>query len=167
MSRRVLIREKESADYVTGLLMFTETEYLTYLTAEPSYIKLYVGNTKILTHLQPRTFAVLLECLKVVDYENTLNITFGMKVKMCEVLKITVKKDGKVEFVPNVIDRHLKLLCKHGALIKKSTGTYIVNPKVIGKGQWKSVMSTIKKLTYKDGDLPKLAKEKKQRKSKE
>lgn len=100
---------------------------------EPPYIKLYVESTNSYMHGLPTTTSdVLNELLQYVTYgtqEIMLNST--AKKRIAEVTGMS----------PRTLDNRLQELAKSGIIHRVATGTYLLNPYLFGKGDWKTISS--------------------------
>ena len=99
---------------------------------EPSYIKLYLQDISYLYGLPATAGDLMHELLQYVTYgtqEIMLNST--AKKRIAEVTGMS----------PRTLDNRLQELAKSGIIHRVATGTYLLNPYLFGKGDWKTISS--------------------------
>ena len=100
--------------------------------SEPEYIKVYTGSIDILHKLQPSAKDLLAELLQYVSY-GTQEIVLNSAIKK----KIAKNTDMAVK----TLDNKLQALARAGILDRVALGTYMLNPFLFGKGDWKTIQS--------------------------
>ena len=118
-------------DYTTGEVKETSS-VRRYRGDEPNYIKLYLADISYMHGLPTTTSDVLNELLQYVTYgtqEIMLNST--AKKRIAEVAGMSSR----------TLDNRLQELAKSGIIHRVATGTYILNPYLFGKGDWKTISS--------------------------
>ena len=118
-------------DYTTGEVKETSS-VRRYRGDEPNYIKLYLADISYMHGLPTTTSDVLNELLQYVTYgtqEIMLNST--AKKRIAEVTGMS----------PRTLDNRLQELAKSGIIHRVATGTYLLNPYLFGKGDWKTISS--------------------------
>ena len=98
---------------------------------EPDHIKLYIGAAPTLHGLPTTAGDVMTELLKYVTYgtqEVVLNA--AIKKRIAEAANVAVK----------TVDNRLQELVKKKIIDRVSTGTFILNPYLFGKGDWKTIL---------------------------
>ena len=97
---------------------------------EPNYIKLYLSDISYMHGLPTTTSDVLQELLKYVTYgtqEIMLNAT--SKKRIAETTGMNIR----------TVDNRLQDLVKAGILDRVALGTFVLNPYLFGKGDWKTI----------------------------
>ena len=126
---KTMISERKIIDYETGQIK--EEEITTkWRSEEPNYIKLYLEDLSYLYRLPKSTSGLLYELLNYTAY-GTNEI----------ILNISVKKriEKKIKMSINVINNNITKLVKNGIIKRVSTGIFILNPYLFGKGDWKNL----------------------------
>jgi hypothetical protein len=115
-------------------------------TAEPSYFKFYEDHISLLETCSKSEIFILFRLLKTMDYDNRLSVSLGQKKDICRLMgKFT---EGGTEPAVNAFNVAMFNLVKKNILTKISSGYYLVNPYLFGKGNWKNVQKLRVKLTY-------------------
>ncbi len=118
---------------------------------EADFVKMYLEDIAALKKLTPREFSVLNELLPRMGYDNMVGLSAGVKKKICEKLEmyqydgrgrsqvIRVSDGGELLYSVNGLNMEIKGLCEKQLLFKQSTGLYLVNPYLFGKGRWQDI----------------------------
>jgi hypothetical protein len=121
----------EYIDYTTGEVKET-TKVKVSSGNEPNYVKLYLGDIAYLHGLPVTTKDLLAELLQYVSY-GTQEIVLNSAIKK----RIAKNTDMAVK----TLDNKLQALAKAGILDRVALGTYVLNPFLFGKGDWKTIQS--------------------------
>lgn len=116
------------------------------LTAEPSYIKLYLQDILYLSDIPNKHTQVLYELLKRSTYagdKDGMQVIVNSYVKNCIKDKLGLKNVGSIS---NAITE----LVKGKILYRVGTGAYNFNPYLFGKGDWQDVSRLRLEVNYDD-----------------
>ncbi len=128
--------KKETIDYETGEIK-EEVEYTTIkIPKEDNYIKLYIKYITYMHNLPKGLHPIIYELIKYVNYDNKIIINKDVKETIAKRLKIK----------ENTIKQHIYNLSKENILIRVAQATYILNPYIFGKGNWKDIYELRKNL---------------------
>ena len=121
---------------------------------EGSFVKLYLTDLAKLNKIQHKAMMVLLELIKIMDYNNEISLSIGKKKDICKVLDIYNLEGSEKVLGTNIVDQHITKLVKAGILARKDKGMYIANPSLFGKGKWTDVKKIRMSVEYsEDGRL--------------
>lgn len=139
----------------TGEIKETHTQQFNVIPSsdEPEYVKLYVRawcDFKGIDSLRPSDRTVLVRLFNVMTYAKARSVVdehgnvhdegWGQIIYTNAELKRSIARETGLQYATvNTAFTHLK---KAGVLRRVGTGTYQVNPELVGKGKW----SEIKKL---------------------
>lgn len=161
MGRRRKVEQLESNrilnNYITnsferisenGEILYSEKEVYTKWEKEPDFIKVYY-RTMLAYHNVTGISIDFICCLsKYVTYANKdksqmkVYLNSGLKDDMCDSLGITMSMLNKI----------LKKCIDLGILFKtERRGTFIVNPFIIAKGEWKNIRKLQCQFNFTDG----------------
>lgn len=128
----VQIREKTIVDQQTGEIIATESDQSYRLKGgEPQFIKLYLDCVMQLSDLDKSSSGLVMALLKYVSYgTNEIFLNPVNRQRICEELGY-----AKIQSLNNALDK----LKKKGILIGAGRGTFILNPFIFGKGEWKDI----------------------------
>lgn len=124
------IETRQTVNYETGEVV-EETTVRRFKGDEPTYIKLYLQDIAYLHGLPTTAGDIMTELLKYVTYgtqEVVLNA--AIKKRIAEAANVAVK----------TVDNRLQELVKKKIIDRVSTGTFILNPYLFGKGDWKTIL---------------------------
>lgn len=124
-----VIETTEHIDYNTGEVK-SSTVVRRFKGDEPNYIKVYLGDIAYLHGLSIPTRDLLDELLKYITYgtqEIVLNAV--AKKRIAEVTGMAMQ----------TLNNKLQELLKVGILDRVGTGTFVLNPYLFGKGDWKTI----------------------------
>lgn len=135
--RLILQTQKEVVDCKTGeILQYETSEDWLHEREEPDYIKVYLNvvlaerelNGEILT---PFLYELLKKMTYANDSENGQVVVLNSYVKksICDELNIS----------DSTFTKNIKKLCTNKLIARIGRGTYVVNPYIFGKGDWKSI----------------------------
>lgn len=96
---------------------------------EPDFVKVYCEATTMLNGLPTSARAVLTELLLLAKDNNEIGLTAVFKRRISEATGFSVK----------TIDNRLQDLLKSGIISRIDTGTFMLNPYLFGKGDWKTI----------------------------
>lgn len=135
MKKLTNVQVNTSIDSQTGEVFREERQYTYSLPQEPNFIKVYLDNILYLKDIPKKNSGVLFELMKVAHYADhpgggMMIFTNAAMLRMiATTLQVTEKS------VRNAISD----LTKGQALIRKERGTYLLNPYLFGKGDWKDI----------------------------
>lgn len=101
----------------------------TQVSTEPDFIKLYLTDIARLNDLPKGANQILLQFLKLMVYDNTFTINSYHKKNIAEKLNTTIA----------TINNTLTKLTQEGVITRISSGVYMFNPYLFGKGKWKDI----------------------------
>ena len=101
----------------------------TQVSTEPDFIKLYLNDIARLNDLPKGANQILLQFLKLMAYDNTFTINSYHKKNIAEKLDTTIA----------TINNTLTKLTQEGVITRVSSGVYMFNPFLFGKGKWKDI----------------------------
>lgn len=124
-----VIETTDSIDYTTGEIK-SSTVVKRFKGEEPNYVKLYLEDISYLHNIPASAGALLQELLKYVTYgTQEIGLTAVFKRRISEATGFSVK----------TIDNRLQDLLKAGIISRIDTGTFMLNPYLFGKGDWKTI----------------------------
>lgn len=144
MAVKHLAHITEMEDRSTGEYLRTQKDFVIRTESEPNFIKLYLGDIGKISGLQPNTMLLLLEFLKIMDYDNLVHVGYGRKIDMYK----AIHGEATNRQITVYMHRHIGYLVKAGLLYEKVLGQYIVNPNIFGKGKWADVKKIVLQVTY-------------------
>ncbi len=124
-----VIETTEVIDYGTGEIK-SSTTVKRVRGDEPNYIKLYLGDIAYLHGLSVPTRDLLNELLKYVTY-GTQEIMLNAIAK-----KRIVEATG---MAMQTLNNKLQDLLRVGIIDRVAVGTFVLNPYLFGKGDWKTI----------------------------
>lgn len=124
-----VIETTEVIDYSTGEVK-SSTTVKRVRGDEPNYIKLYLGDIAYLHGLSVPTRDLLNELLKYVTY-GTQEIMLNAIAK-----KRIVEATG---MAMQTLNNKLQDLLRVGIIDRVAVGTFVLNPYLFGKGDWKTI----------------------------
>lgn len=124
-----VIETTEVIDYGTGEVK-SSTTVKRVRGDEPNYIKLYLGDIAYLHGLSVPTRDLLNELLKYVTY-GTQEIMLNAIAK-----KRIVEATG---MAMQTLNNKLQDLLRVGIIDRVAVGTFVLNPYLFGKGDWKTI----------------------------
>ena len=107
-----------------------DSRFKTYEEVEPPYIKLYIDSVDYLHGLPTTANDLLQELLNYVTYGTQMII-----------LNAAVKKRiaANTSMSVRTVDNKLQALVKAGIISRVAVGTFVLNPYLFGKGDWKAI----------------------------
>lgn len=117
-------------DIETGEIKFEEEYIEAYTDKEPDYVKMYLQDIVALNNLPKGLDRVINILLKSMSYDNMIILNSFVKKKMAEELGYKTVQ---------VLNNNINKLVNAEILYRKGTGTYQVNAKYFGKGNWKDI----------------------------
>ena len=124
-----VIETTDSIDYTTGEIK-SSTVVKRFKGEEPNYVKLYLEDISYLHRLPATAGALLHELLKYITYgtqEVVLNSV--VKKRIAEATGMNIR----------TVDNRLQELVKSGIISRIDIGTFMLNPYLFGKGDWKTI----------------------------
>ena len=120
---------KETTDHKTGEVQTSKKFTSVKHDNEPSYIKLYLNDICKLNDIPKTGNDVLNELLQLVNYDNEIVLSSGIKNRI--VKQLGIKKGS--------LDNNIYKLTKQGILSRIDRGIYMLNPLLFGKGKWPEI----------------------------
>ena len=113
---------------------------------EPAYVKLYIADLMLLNGLPKSHTTVLYGLFKYMRYADEEN---GQVVVVSSYIKNQIVKNNPNE-IQNVqtVSNAISNLKRKGILIEVGRAAYLINPNVIGKGDWRDISELRMTLTY-------------------
>lgn len=124
-----VIETTEHIDYTTGEVT-SRSVTKRFRGDEPNYIKIYLEDVSYLHGLPTSTSDLLQELLKYVTYgTQEIGLTATFKKRIAENTGMAMQ----------TLNNKLQDLLKAGILDRVATGTFVLNPYLFGKGDWKTI----------------------------
>ena len=123
------IETTSTIDYTTGEVKET-TVVKRFKGDEPNYIKIYLSDISYLHGLPTTTSDILQELLKYVTYgTQEIMLNAVAKKRIAETTGIAMQ----------TLNNKLQELLKVGILDRIAVGTFVLNPYLFGKGDWRTI----------------------------
>jgi len=100
--------------------------------AEPDYIKLYLDTILYLSDLPAWVNGTLLYFLKRATYASSEQVVYMNSCLKNEMM-------ASLQVSKSTIDKAITNLVKSNIIYRKGRGTYVINPNLFGKGEWKDI----------------------------
>ena len=124
-----VIETTEHVDYTTGEVK-TRSITKRFRGDEPGYIKVYLDDISYLHGLPTTTGDLLQELLKYVTYQTQeIILNASIKKRISEATGMAMQ----------TLNNKLQDLLRAGIIDRIATGTFVLNPYLFGKGDWKSI----------------------------
>lgn len=146
---KIRVNESTTVDGETGEIVMEKQSQISTYAKEPDYVKTYFSDIGRLHGLAPQMCSVLWELVKMMNYENQIVVSVGVKQIICEVLDIRGRNG---DLAINVVDVYLSKLCTKNILIRGKKGIYYANPNLFGRGAWQQISEIRMKITYNDSE---------------
>lgn len=118
-----------TVDHQTGEVK-TDAKVTTFqIPTEPPFVKLYIQDLSNLYELPRNSPELLFELLKKLDYEGMISLNSSNRKIICE-------RTGKSE---KTLANFLTTLVEHDIFRRISTGVYMPNPALFGRGEWREI----------------------------
>ncbi len=129
-------------DFTPGEIKSEETVMRFTLPSEPNYIKFYVDNITDLFKINNVSKNVLMQLLRISNYDNIVNLPGGLRQEIISSMGISYSQ----------LDNSLRDLQRQNLINKKGVGVYIINPLYFGKGSWDNIFQIkLETVINKDG----------------
>jgi hypothetical protein len=139
-ARRVT-RENTVTDFVTGEVTVQTREETIYHESESDFVKFYTAGRSLIGELPGSAWQLLCELLGEVGYDHRVNLLpYHRK-------ELTVR----LGLQPRTFDWALSQLLRAQVLFRLGRGTYELNPWLIGKGPWPSIVRLRQLYELRDG----------------
>jgi len=126
---KTIINETVEKDYKTGAIQ-KSSKTTKYTSNEPNFVKLYLEDISYLSNLHLSSADLLYYLLDYVKYnENMIYLNSYIKKNICKEMGIS----------GSTLNNRLSLLNKKNVIIRKGQGSYLLNPFLFGKGDWKNI----------------------------
>lgn len=117
-------------DIENGEVKYEEETTESYVDKEPDYVKLYLKDIVALNDLPKGLDRVINVLLKTMSYDNMIILNSFIKKQMTEELGYKSVQ---------VLNNNINKLVNSEILYRKGTGTYQVNAKYFGRGNWNDI----------------------------
>lgn len=117
----------------TGEIVRTELVREFSVSAEPAFVKLYVGNIGLLSGVTNAGNQILGELLKLTGYGGELVLNSAVKRRICNNLCVAI----------GTLDNALATFKKKDILRSPDRGIFMFNPELFGRGPWNDVRKNI------------------------
>ena len=127
----------------TGIVKLDESEEITQSTGiykdvvEPEFVKLYLDCLFTVRGIRKGINSIFLAFLEYMSYADSDNELGGQIIYVNKAMKMAVAK--KLGLGLDSINKGLSELSTHGIFKRVALGTYQVNPKIVGRGEWKDI----------------------------
>jgi hypothetical protein len=118
-----------------GELVGLETEH-SFRNDEPAFCKTYVEDLGRIHKLPKGAISVLLELIKRINYQEEIALSLHIKKNMQGVIGFKNIKS---------VDQAMIKLIESGILIRVARGSFMLDPNLFAKGQWKDIRNLRKK----------------------
>ncbi len=119
----------------TGEIMQSKTVYKAQ--TEPEYVKLYIDCILTVKGLRKGLNPIFMAFLKYMSYADVGEESGGQIIFVNKTMKELIAKQLGIGLYS--VDKALGELTKAGIFKRIATGTYQVNPNIVGKGEWKDI----------------------------
>lgn len=119
----------------TGEIMQAKTVYKAQ--TEPEYVKLYIDCILTVKGLRKGLNPIFVAFLKYMSYADVGEESGGQIIFVNKTMKELIAKQLEIGLYS--VDKALGELTKAGIFKRIATGTYQVNPNIVGKGEWKDI----------------------------
>lgn len=123
----VLIVDPETGEVTNRMISATEHKFR---SDEPPFVKLYLADIGLLHNISGSDMNVFHELIKVMQYNNILDLTPRLKTVMLSNLGWKTM---------SALNSSISRLKKESMLISLGRGSYLVNPKFFAKGAWTDI----------------------------
>lgn len=130
-----LVSVREIVDHETGEVKVTDS--LHYQSVEPPFIKLYLDCLAEFKGLSKSLNPILIQLLSQMSYASMKDPHGGQIIYLNAALKRRIAEE--VNKSTKRIEQAITDFVKAGIFTRIATGTYQVNPKLFGRGEWKDV----------------------------
>lgn len=141
---RSTVKESKTVDPETGLVIHETSIVREKIPPEPPFIKLYLNGEIVpeFKGISGTEVLLLLEMVKVMDYENVMAWSVEHKNRFCQGNEICLDRNGNVS--PASFSNFMGRLCRKNLIRKLKRNQYQVNPEVFARGKWDNIYSTKK-----------------------
>lgn len=122
----------------TGEILESKDYKERMVETEPEFIKIYLRDIERLANLPKGCSNVMYCLLRYMTYDNEVLLTAYAKHKIAETLNTSLQ----------TLDVQIKNLVEQGILTRIARGSYLVNPNLFGRGQWKDIKNIRLTITY-------------------
>ena len=130
MNDKILFEErKETINSLTGEIENTSSIKTIKVPKEPMYVKMYLQDSALHRALASCNQLLLQELLKIMNYDNEIDLTNYRKKEIATTTGIKI----------DTINKSLQRLKTATVLIRIGQGTYVMNPLIFAKGEWKNI----------------------------
>jgi hypothetical protein len=127
MRKKKIFHQENVVDFRTKEII-SETKVYS-IPSEPSFVKMYIDDLSLLNGLGKNGNDVLREVVKYMDYAGEIVLTPERKSNIAEKYNINVR----------TVRNQLSILVKKGILAHKTYLTFVANPQLFSKGEWKNI----------------------------
>ena len=131
--------EIKQVNNVTGEILQESQSIKRKVGREPDFIKLYLDDVMMLSHIPKSKSDILYLLLRKMNYDNEITVVASHKRAIAQEVGCSVIN----------IDKTLALLVEKGVLFRKERGIYIANPLLFGKGNWENIEELRLSIDYK------------------
>lgn len=118
-----------------GELISSKAVYM--LQAEPEYIKLYIDCVLTFNGLRKGLNPIFLAFMPYMSYADMKNPSGGQVLFINKAMKNIIAK--KLNLGMDSINKAISEFTKAGLFKRLAVGMYQVNPKIVGRGEWKDI----------------------------
>lgn len=147
-SRVVYQREDNVMNYETGEIIERSGTIIRSVQKEPNFIKVYLDTMMAFNGVKGIPASVLISFSNYITYANTnmqqmeISFTQRNKKQISEELGISV----------DMVRKYITKCVENGVFFKSEfRGTYIVNPWLIARGEWKNITQLRAEFDFMDG----------------
>ena len=108
------------------------------IESEPNFVKLYLQDILFFNGIPKGISSVLFGLLNYMGYDHRIFVNSAMK-------KIIAQQNG---LTFRTVHQAITTLTKNKVLIREETGLYVVNPYLIGKGDWMNIKEIRRQIVW-------------------
>jgi hypothetical protein len=142
---------RESIDFTTGEIVHQENVVHKKIGAEPNYIKLYIKTLMTFKELPTTCSPILIALLEYMTYADVKQEQGGQLLVVNGFVKQNISKALGIKV--NTIEQALGKFVKAGIFKRIATGTFQVNPHIIGRGEWRNISAIRATFDFNEGTV--------------
>lgn len=140
MSKIIKTQKTTRRDAITGEIVDTEIEEHINFGKTDQFIMLFLKDLSVLYKLTQGEMIVLMGFLQVINNDNIIYVTKGLKDAIADASNGKVKKVSINQLVSN--------LKRKKFIIKIDTGRFYPNPHIFGRGKWNNIKKLRMQIEY-------------------
>lgn len=147
-SKRIYEKTSTVISAETGEIIYQESEEIKTIQKEPDFIKIYLNSILTFNGIKNISSDFLICLCNYINYANDTKTQ--MRIIINKMIKDEISK--KLNIKTNMIEKYVRKCVESGILFKTEyRGTYIVNPFLFAKGEWKNIKALQTEFDYING----------------